>query len=1159
MTRLLPTALMIMAIACAATVRAITPREDTQPHPRMPATVASWIGAQGGSGSAVRADTTWYGRYQIIDGVYYARSAQNDRQSVVWTFDRGDGPVDPPLPLIPNGEGWTVEDLTADPSMYFRVIDGTLNLGSGVTAPVISGANSLWIGADKPQSDPLCWICGPGYGNTWCQRITSPPLAYDGTGDVSISFKYFQRSEPCYDGTQLYLRRSDNSEYMLNPYPGVCENGQAWAGGFTDSIASYTVPARFDRTIPSAVIGGPQSIRFVFEFTSDSGFSDEDGGYCTRWGPFGIDDLVVTGGGISVNEGWEDGLGGWTPGFCGSVGHFVDVVDVDCYSILDPCACSMSGNVLEMHDLTCGEGNHPDGQSVRVESPICDLGNSDVKTIFADVGGYMLLPSEDGVFWRPGWKYYPSTCPQTGVVGWSNRVGMAEWIWSPEPMCIRMRFGGTYIGSAGTPVPSTAQKVRFVVELLSDCAAFSVDPCSGVSNPTPLFDNLVVGVTAGHVGPIVGFSDGHLFQDVGSYGSQPGSGYFDPRSAGPANTARDLNAGSPSKPTLCGDSLVVVGPTPIGSDPNSRWEAKLWWRVARRAPFNADRENGAVSRYKTWKDRVSDGKVIDRPYRPQFTWAWMDSAQRGAAVSRDKFISSFREDDDDFVGEGTADNEMIWDDCLYPGTRIEYFVTSNYRSTPGALYYHPDTTGGNFMEFEILPGVRVANLPGCGGTGFNYCAFHPSTLYIDAAEPWPWATDQGFIQSHPSRFYTENALRTVLNGYTPCLQMEGCRIPDDRNWDRYDYHLSWYGLEPPFARGAVAGSNNGMTLSQILGYRTIILSTGWLEAGTTQESDYQLYDQWLISPLCNANTDRQVFLFNGDKAGEVLSNDQWTNGYGTSFLNATLGATLVCDSFNGVSSDFDCLPTTQEYCVRILPSGGGPFSTEINVDALGNFCPNIYGFNVYGPIAGRGNRYYETESGDKIGLYSQITNENLNTWGNYRTAIDGVAWEHLTRRNADGSGDDRCPGDVPSIVAGSLSEIGSALKWGSGVSSYDGIPKLTNARVLAQCQSTWNVPTEADEPGQAFLDRLYANEPNPFNPRTTIKFSTARDGRVTIVVYDVSGRLVRTLVDGPQKAGTHSVVWDGSDDRGRRVGAGVYWAQMKAGDYLSTKKIVVLK
>ena len=54
----------------------------------------------------------------------------------------------------------------------------------------------------------------------------------------------------------------------------------------------------------------------------------------------------------------------------------------------------------------------------------------------------------------------------------------------------------------------------------------------------------------------------------------------------------------------------------------------------------------------------------------------------------------------------------------------------------------------------------------------------------------------------------------------------GCPIPADRNWDRYDYSDGSSSWDAPFARGAVAGSNNGMTLQQILGYRTILLNTG---------------------------------------------------------------------------------------------------------------------------------------------------------------------------------------------------------------------------------------------------------------------------------------------------------------------------------------------
>lgn len=62
-----------------------------------------------------------------------------------------------------------------------------------------------------------------------------------------------------------------------------------------------------------------------------------------------------------------------------------------------------------------------------------------------------------------------------------------------------------------------------------------------------------------------------------------------------------------------------------------------------------------------------------------------------------------------------------------------------------------------------------------------------------------------------------------------------------------------------------------------------------------------------------------------------------------------------------------------------------------------------------------------------------------------------------------------------------------------------------------------------------------------------------------VLVFDVSGRVVRTLVDGRQEAGAHAVVWDGANDNGAHVGSGVYWVQMRAGEFVSNKKMVVLK
>ncbi|HET6462302.1 MAG TPA: FlgD immunoglobulin-like domain containing protein, partial [Candidatus Krumholzibacteria bacterium] len=89
---------------------------------------------------------------------------------------------------------------------------------------------------------------------------------------------------------------------------------------------------------------------------------------------------------------------------------------------------------------------------------------------------------------------------------------------------------------------------------------------------------------------------------------------------------------------------------------------------------------------------------------------------------------------------------------------------------------------------------------------------------------------------------------------------------------------------------------------------------------------------------------------------------------------------------------------------------------------------------------------------------------------------------------------------------------------------------------------------------------LHANVPNPFNPITTISYDVPAHGAdVNISIYDVSGRLVRDLVHEHRTAGVWSVEWNGEDDRGQRVASGVYFYRMRAGAFVDTKKMVLLK
>jgi hypothetical protein len=95
-----------------------------------------------------------------------------------------------------------------------------------------------------------------------------------------------------------------------------------------------------------------------------------------------------------------------------------------------------------------------------------------------------------------------------------------------------------------------------------------------------------------------------------------------------------------------------------------------------------------------------------------------------------------------------------------------------------------------------------------------------------------------------------------------------------------------------------------------------------------------------------------------------------------------------------------------------------------------------------------------------------------------------------------------------------------------------------------------------DMPG---ADYLAQNYPNPFNPTTKISYGIREGSRVSLRIYDVAGRLVRVLVEERRDAGHHTELWDGRDNRGVSVASGVYFYRLVAGDFVSTKKLVLLR
>jgi hypothetical protein len=88
---------------------------------------------------------------------------------------------------------------------------------------------------------------------------------------------------------------------------------------------------------------------------------------------------------------------------------------------------------------------------------------------------------------------------------------------------------------------------------------------------------------------------------------------------------------------------------------------------------------------------------------------------------------------------------------------------------------------------------------------------------------------------------------------------------------------------------------------------------------------------------------------------------------------------------------------------------------------------------------------------------------------------------------------------------------------------------------------------------------LAQNYPNPFNPTTVIRYSLSRRSQVNIAIYNVLGQQVTTLVDETKPAGAYEATWDGMDRSGQRVGSGIYFYRITAGDFSETRKMVLLK
>jgi len=146
--------------------------------------------------------------------------------------------------------------------------------------------------------------------------------------------------------------------------------------------------------------------------------------------------------------------------------------------------------------------------------------------------------------------------------------------------------------------------------------------------------------------------------------------------------------------------------------------------------------------------------------------------------------------------------------------------------------------------------------------------------------------------------------------------------------------------------------------------------------------------------------------------------------------------------------------------------------------------------------------------------------------------------------------------------AGTYRTVGTSFEIGL---LTDATPPSTRAALLDSimkffgCQVNPGVEEEAAHVNKPITDCLYRVYPNPSSKAMSISYNIAARTNAVIIIYDVAGRVVRELVKGKHDPGSYTLTWDGRDNRGKGVSAGVYFLSLATSDYQGIQKIIQVR
>lgn len=1050
---------------------------------------------------AASAGTTFFG------GTVWAADSMRWEalENGTWTFDSGVGssliPVGGPSSLSsPTSswvnpfkhpglhatmEGWVGFDNTFTSTSYFRRLTASdprwgANVCVGAAAG-LGGNASFWAGVFPAEANALCYGGGQGYGNAWKVCIEHA-FNYVG-GNLVLGFDYRNETEPNFDYSTVYCDTSGAGDDV----EVISFTGSRAGQKFISLDVGYSLPVV------------PKPIKIKFCVASDGAWSDQDGLFPTNCGAFALDNVQVMGVGINSRSDFETSDGGWVlsapqEGLGGEWSNLFDLSSLP--SPMTFCACALSESVLAFPDANNQHGNYQDNLAA---SPWIDLlatGKAGTYGKLVRSSVYAELPLRNYVFARIYAQWYPDKCLRTGKLitsPWTSNGFVYD-------------FGGTPACSApGKPmeidlsgiVPPAAEQLRVALGCVSYCQFFST--CTQVSNTTPWFDNVSVGVFGARGVPFIATDELGRAQD--NFPQNGGLGANAPGRIDANNIQGDVR---PEIGTTLGDTLVVMGGA-------GNAEVYVHFKVRPGPGTN-------MTNFNAWYN-----KHAVSPIDGSFRRARLDSAEYGGAGPiSGRWMTAYHEADPNFVGNDRLTsatditpiggqwrlaNDIFPDNLFTAGTRMDYFFTTN---AVGSQQFWRDPGTGSY-EVEILPSSFASN------NSFN------CTLYVDhfnrGAQP-----------------YIEGALGTIL-GF-------GSWNVENTKWDRYDVNAA---ASQQASLGRPLMCDYGAGYFQILMYKNILWDSGDLNAfNLTKEDADVLSPSLTLLPYDNRNV-----YFSGD--GLVFSAiDEGESGPSSRHLfEGLIGVTIQTNCSSGSYSSGNCpssgSPVDMTACVNLDPVAGAVVASHpvrsIAHLAQGNGCPEQRSFDVLSLLTpdfgiSRGDERYSSLV--KSANFASITMDAApSQTHHYRVIADGVSVAY--RRDF---------GTPCDFVLGGTSAVTQRIRE---VSNYFSMPLETGCFEILE---GIDVPAQVSEP-QTMLENV---SPNPLTPGThgRIRFVLAHAGRATLEVFDLQGRLVKTLFEEVAKAGDNTLTWDGRDTAGAYVGPGIYFYRLQALGVDQSRKLVVM-